>query len=111
MPGNSTDQSDPRNIYAYMAHMYTNAENTIRNYGYISQLTNFILDSGATFNMTSDLSDFIPVSLVETDKYIEVADGHFLTAKQTGEVQIKMLGDNVKPFIATLYNALFSPDL
>ena len=60
MPGNSTDQSDPRNIYAYMAHMYTNAENTIRNYGYISQLTNFILDSGATCYTKPDITDFIP---------------------------------------------------
>ena len=47
----------------------------------------------------------------ETDKYIEVADGHFFTAKKTGEVQIKMCDDNGKPFIATLYNILLAPDL
>ena len=48
---------------------------------------------------------------METDKYIEVADGHFVTAKQTGEVQINMHDDNGKPFIAMLYNVLFAPDL
>ena len=61
--------------------------------------------------MTPDISDFIPVSLVETDKYIEAADGNFITEKKTGEFQIKMRGDNLKPFIATLYNVLLAPDL
>ena len=51
--------------------------------------------------MTREISGFIPGSLVETDKYIEVADGHFVTAKQTEQVQIEMLDDNGKPFIAT----------
>ena len=50
-------------------------------------------------------------SLVGTDKYIEFADGNLLTAKQTGEVQITMYEDNGKPFIYTLYNILFAPDL
>ena len=45
---------------------------------------------------------------METDIYIEVVDGHLVTAKQTGEVQIKVRDDNGKPFIATLYNVLFS---
>ena len=48
---------------------------------------------------------------METDKYIEVADGNFFTAKQTGQVQIKIRDNNGKPFIATLYNVLFAPDL
>ena len=48
---------------------------------------------------------------METDKYIEVEDGHLVTAKQTGEVQIKMHNGNGKHFIATLYNILFYPDL
>ena len=47
---------------------------------------------------------------METDKYIKVADGHFVTSKQTGEVQIEMRDNNVKTFIATLYNLLFAPD-
>ena len=74
-------------------------------------MTDCILDSGATCHMTPEISDFIPGSLVETDKYIEVADGHFVTAKKIGEVQIKMCDDNGKPFIATIYSILLVPDL
>ena len=48
---------------------------------------------------------------METDKYIEVEDGNFVTAKQTGKFQIKMRDDNGKPLIDTLYNVVFSPDL
>ena len=61
--------------------------------------------------MTPEISDFILGSLVEMDKYIEVADGNFVTAKKIGEVQIKMCDNNGKPFIDTLYNILFAPDL
>ena len=61
--------------------------------------------------MTPDILDFIPGSLMETYVYIEVAYGHFVTEKQTGEVQIKMLDNNGKPFIATLYNVLLVPYL
>ena len=51
-------------------------------FGDSSQLTNWILDSGATWHMMPELSDFIPGSLEDTYKYIEVADGHHVTAKQ-----------------------------
>ena len=61
--------------------------------------------------MKPDNSNFILVLLVEAYKYIEVADGNFVTAKQTGEVKIKMCDDNGKLFIATLYNVLLAPDL
>ena len=61
--------------------------------------------------MTLDISDFVPGSLMEMDKHIEVADGNFITAKQTGEDKIKVCDDNGKPFIATLYKVLFDPDL
>ena len=61
--------------------------------------------------MTPEVSDFIPGSLEDTDKYIEVADGHHVTEKQKGQVQIKMCDDNRKTFIATLYNVLLAPDL
>ena len=44
-------------------------------------------------------------------KYIEASDWYFATAKQTGGVQINIHDDNVKTFIAALYNVLFSPDL
>ena len=64
-----------------------------------------------TCHTTSEISDYIPRSLVEKDKYIEVAYGYFITAKQTGEAQIKKRDDNGKPFIATSYNVLFAPDL
>ena len=50
-------------------------------YGDSSQLTNWILDSGATCHMTPEATDFIPGSLEDTDKYIEVADQHHVTAK------------------------------
>ena len=61
--------------------------------------------------MTPEVSDFIPGSLQDTDKYIEVADGHHVTAKQKGQVQIKMCDDNGNPFITTLHNVLLAPDL
>ena len=48
---------------------------------------------------------------MEIDKYIEVSDVHFFTAKQTGEVQVEIYDKNVKPFIGTLYNVLFAPHL
>ena len=71
-------------------------------YGDSSQLTNWILDSGATCHMTPEVSDFIPGTLEDTDKYIEVVDGHHVTAKQKGQVQIQICDDNGKTFIATL---------
>ena len=61
--------------------------------------------------MTPEVSDFIPVSLEDTDKYTEVADGHHVTAKQNVQVRIKMCDDNGNPFIATLHNVLLAPDL
>ena len=81
-----------------------------RDFGDSSQMTNWDLDSGATCHMTLQISDFVPGSLVEMDKYIEVAYGNFVTAKQTGEVQIKICDDNRKPFISTLNNVLFASD-
>ena len=61
--------------------------------------------------MTPEVSDFIPGTLADTDKYIEVADGNHVTAKQKGQVQIQMCDDNGKTFITTLYNVLLAPDL
>ena len=61
--------------------------------------------------MTPEVLDFIPGSLEDTDKYIEVADGHNVTGKQKDQVQIQMCDDNRKTFIATLYNVLLAPDL
>ena len=61
--------------------------------------------------MTPEVSYFVPVSLEYTDKYIEVADRHHVTAKQKGQVRIKMCDNNGKPFIATFHNVLLAPDL
>ena len=61
--------------------------------------------------MTPEVSYFIPGSLEDTDKYIEVADGHCVTAKKKGQVRIQMCDDNGKTFITTLYNILLAPDL
>ena len=52
-----------------------------KDYGDSSQLTNWILDSGDTCHMTPEVTDFIPRSLEDTDKFIEVADGNHITAK------------------------------
>ena len=53
-----------------------------KDYGNSSQLTNWILDSGATCHMTPEVADFIPGSLEDTDKLIEVVDGHHVTTKK-----------------------------
>ena len=98
-------------IYASMARMYSNDERSSEKYGDSLQLTNWILDLGTMCHMTPEVSDFIPGSLEDTDKYIEVADGHHVTAKQKGQVQVKTCDNNGKPFIATLHNVLLAPDL
>ena len=61
--------------------------------------------------MTTEVMDFIPGSLEDTDKSIEVADRHHVTEKQKGSVRIQMCDDNGKTFVATLYNVLLAPDL
>ena len=61
--------------------------------------------------MKPKVSYFIPGSLEDTDKHIEVAEGHHVTAKQKGKVQLKMCNDNGYPFIATLHNVILAPDL
>ena len=71
-----------------MARMSSDNKRESKDYGDSLQLTNWILDSGATCHMTPEVTDFIPVSLEDTDKFIEVADGHHVTAKQKGSVGI-----------------------
>ena len=53
----------------------------------------------------------IPGSLDDTDKFIEVADGHHVTAKQKSSVRIQMCDNKGKKFVATLYNVLLAPYL
>ena len=73
-----------------MARMSDNDESPSIYFGDISQLTYCILDSGATCHITPQVSDFIPGSLEDTDNHIEVEDGHHVTEKKKGQVQIKM---------------------
>ena len=94
-----------------MARMSGNDEFPSGNFGESLQLANWILDSGATCHMTPEVSDFIPGSLEDTDKHIEVPDGHHVTAKQKGQVRVKMCNNNRDPFIATLHNVLLAPYL
>ena len=49
-------------------------------------------------------------TLQDTNKHIEVADGHHVTAKKS-QVQIKMCDDHGDPFIETLHNVILAPDL
>ena len=69
-----------------MARMSNNDEFKSENFGDSSQLTNWILDYGATRHMPPEVYDFIPSSLEYTDKNIEVADRHNVTSKQKGQV-------------------------
>ena len=73
-----------------MAQMTSNNERSSEKYRDSSQLTNCILYSGATCHITPEVSDFILGSLEGTDKYIEVTDGHHVTAKQKGQVKKQM---------------------
>ena len=113
--GNSAkDNSDNDNdlkVYASMARISNDDVSRNKDYGDSSQLTNSILDSGATCHMMPEVADFIPGSLEDTGKFIEVADGHHVTAKQKGSVRIQMFDNNGETFIATLYNVLLVPDL
>ena len=68
---NSKNNSDQK-IYAYMACMSGNDEFPSGYFGDSLQLTNWILDFGATCHMTQEVLYFIPGSLEDTDKYIEV---------------------------------------
>ena len=61
--------------------------------------------------MTPEVLDSIPGSLEDTYKYIEIADGHHVTAKQKGQVRIQMRNNNRKNSIATLYRVILAPDL
>ena len=94
-----------------MARMSNDDVHENKDYGNSSQLTNWILDSGATCHMKPEVTDFIPGSLEDMYKFIEVADRHHITAKQKGSVLIQMFDDNGKTFVTKLYNVLLAPDL
>ena len=61
--------------------------------------------------MTPRVLDFIPGLIEYTDKYIEVADGNYVTEKQKLQVQIKIYTDNGDYFITALHNVLLAPYL
>ena len=107
----TTGGKDGNKIYSSMARMSRNDKRSSQNYGDKSQLTNWILDSGATCHMTPEGLDLIQGSLEYTDKYIEVADRQHVTEKQKDQVQIQMCKDKENSFIATLYNAILAQDL
>ena len=85
---NKSENNSDQKIYWSMARMSVNEKCPSGNFGDSSQLNNRILDSEATCHMKPDVSDFIPGSLEDADKHTEVADGHHVTAKQKGKVQI-----------------------
>ena len=76
-------------IYASMARMSSNDERSSEKYGDSLQLTNWILYLGATCHMTPEVSGFIPGSLEDTDKNIEVEDGNHVTAKKKVKYEYK----------------------
>ena len=78
---NNGKNNDDHKIYVSMAQMSSNDELSSKKYGDSLQLTNWILDSVATCHMTPEISDVIPRSLEDTDKYIEVADRNHVTEK------------------------------
>ena len=94
-----------------MACMSSDDERKSVKYGDSSQFTNWILDLEETCHMTPEVLDFIPGTLEDTDKYIEVAYGHHVTSKEKVQVRIQMCDDNGTTFIATLHNVLLAPDL
>ena len=94
-----------------MSHMSGNDECPSGNFGDSFQLTNWILYYGATCHMTPEVSDFVPGSLEDTDKHIEVAYRNHGTEKQKVQVRIKICDNNGYPFIATMHNILLALDL
>ena len=74
-----------------MASISSNAESNRIYFGDRLQLTNLILDSGATCHMTPEILDFISISMVEMDKYIEVTDGNFITTKKQEKFKLKYM--------------------
>ena len=65
-----------------MACLSDNDECTSGNFGDSLQLTNWILDSGATCHMTPEVSDFISDFLEDRDKHMKVTDRHHVTMKK-----------------------------
>ena len=80
-----------------MVRMSPNGESPRRDCGDSSQLTNCILDSGSNCCMTPKISDFIPGSLVEIDKYIKVVYVYFVKEKKQEKFKYKYMTIIEKP--------------
>ena len=65
-----------------MECIFGNEESSIRDFGDSLQLTNWILDSGATCHMKPQFSYLFSGSLEDTDKYIKLENGKYVMAKQ-----------------------------
>ena len=55
-----------------MARMSSDDKRESKDYGDSLQLTNWILDSGATCHMTPEVTDFIPGPLEDTDNSLKL---------------------------------------
>ena len=64
-----------------MKRMSSNNKSSSRYFGDSLKWTNWILYSGETCHMKPQVSDCIPGSLEDTDKYIEVAYRHYVWQK------------------------------
>ena len=53
-----------------MAQMSSDDKRENKDYGDSSQLTKWVLNSGTKCHMTPEVTDLIPVSLEDTDKFI-----------------------------------------
>ena len=73
-------------IYVSNTRMSGNDECPSGNFGDSSQSTNWFLESGATYHMTSEVSIFIPGPLEDADRHIEVVEGNHVTEKRKGQV-------------------------
>ena len=72
-----------------MARMSDNDECPSRDFGDSLQLTNWVLDSRATFHMMPNIQDFIPGLLECTDNHVKLTDRNHVTAKQKDKYEEK----------------------
>ena len=56
-------------------------------------MNNRLLDYGATAHMTPHVTDFLPDSLIDTNKIVEIADGSEASCTLHGSVLLNMLDD------------------
>ena len=97
-----------------MARMYDNYEFPSRYFGDSSQLTNWILDSGATCHMKPQVSDLFQVCYtiwINILKFRTDITSRKCHRKKKVQVRIKTCDNSRDTFIATLHNVLLAPDL